>query len=122
MAFETRSFLFKFAQYADDDLKNLINETLAAWNASTALRDQTRIQCKLRSATVFQLNLEEGIWRKLAVQQGLLPTSDMNYLTASPACIAALIEADANNTELLKPPWTELRGQRRAVGSDMPYP
>ena len=122
LALETRSFLYRFAQYADDDTKSMINETLAAWNASTAQRDHTRAQCKQRSAAVFQLNLEQGIWRRLAVQQGLLPTTDINYLTASPACIAALIEANANNTEWLKPPWTELRGQMRAVGSDMPYP
>ena len=46
LAPETRSFLNRFAQYADDDTKSMINDTLAAWNASTAQRDQTRAQCK----------------------------------------------------------------------------
>ena len=54
----------------------MVNEALAAWSASTAQRDQLRTQCKQRSAAVFNFNLEEGIWRKLAVQQGLLPDSE----------------------------------------------
>ena len=93
MALETRSFLNRFAQYADDDTKSMINDTLAAWNASRAQRDQTGAQCKQRSAAVFKLNLEEGIWRKLAVQQGLLPTSDIIFFDSF-ACLYFQVPRD----------------------------
>jgi hypothetical protein len=96
LATEPRSFLIHFAAQVDDDTQSSINESLAFWNASKFQRDQARADCKQQSSKVFRQDLEPTIWRRLAVQQGLLPTMEVNYLTASAMHVAAFIDQESD--------------------------
>jgi len=102
LATEPRNFLRHFSAQVDEPTKISINDSLAVWNASTSQRDQARALCKQQSAKVFRQDLEPKIWRKLAVQQGLLPNAEVNYLTASAACIAAFTELDSDSFQAMR--------------------
>ncbi len=87
-------------------------------DVSAERRDVAVAECRIRSASVFTFPLERAVWRRLAVEAGLLPDVERDFLCCGEQELRDLPKV---NADFLEPAWEMRRGQLVARASSYPF-